>query len=117
MATETLPAKINTQWLKQQTTVLGCTAKKINGQPNPRHAELAAEIEAAKAELARRDAFEAWVKKTSGAVLSQYPTRTGGQVYEAGQAFVAKDAISGKWQFVVSLQDAWEQYLTTTVGS
>jgi hypothetical protein len=112
-----IPKKINPRWLQQQETKLGCTAKVIRetGEPNPNYAALADEIAAARAEMVRRDAFEAWAKKELGAILNQYPLRTDGQSFEPGRVFFRKDKATGRVD-VWTVADAWQQYETIAIS-
>lgn len=111
MATETMPKRINPRWLQQQETKLAVTAKvdRQTGKPNPNYANLAAEIESARIEMGRREAFEAWAKKALGAILNQYPLRADGRSHEPGTVFFDKDKATGRIS-VWTLQEAWDQY-------
>lgn len=107
--TATLPKRISATWLRQRRGTLGCTAKTLgNGEPNPSYVNQAAELAEAEAEFARREAFEAWVKQTMGAVLNQYPLRAD-KTYEPGKVFLKKDKETGRITFW-TVEQCWEKY-------
>lgn len=111
-----IPRRINPGWLQQQKTRLACTARTSHdGNPNPNYTALAAEIESAEAEIARRSAFEAWVKAELGAILNKYPLQTAAGTYDPGYVFFKKDA-DGKTVYW-TVERAWEKYETAlTLG-
>ena len=110
-ALESVPARINPRWLSQRKTFLGCTRKvKNDGTPNPVYSDLVSEIESAEREMARREAFEAWVKAEKRAILNQYPLRADGQIFEPGKVFFSKDRATGVVK-VYLVQAAWESFV------
>lgn len=99
-----VPKRVNPGLIARKKSALARVSKF-----SPDRAELVAEIEAAEAEVARWDAFVAWVLKAYGASPNVGTYQTPAATYSPGTLFVRMNLGPGKnqsWTF----EALWEEY-------